>query len=59
VKAEIIFREKRIIENILENGEFGLAEIKVWGVPISKHYPEGKKFSLFFVSYDVIPPRSG
>lgn len=30
--------------------EVAIAEIKVWNVPCSVHYPEGLKYSLFLVS---------
>ena len=31
-------------------GEAAIAELKVWSVPRSKDYPEGRKFSLFLVA---------
>ena len=30
--------------------EIAVAELKVWDVPRSAHYPEGLKYSLFLVS---------
>lgn len=49
VKAEILFREKRIVTNRM-TGDIAFAEIKVWNVPRSAYYPTGRKFSLFLVS---------
>jgi hypothetical protein len=49
VKAEPLFREKRILMNRV-SGQGAVAELKVWSVPKSKDYPEGRKFSLFLVS---------
>ncbi len=49
MKASEIFREKRILENLNQRDEFGIAEIKIWEVPASRFYPDGKKFSLFCV----------
>lgn len=44
-----VFREKRIVVN-RKTGEIAVAEIKIWKVPRSIHYPKGRKFSLFLVS---------
>ena len=30
--------------------ELAVAELKVWRIPISDHYPDGIKFSLFLVA---------
>ena len=46
MKAEAVFREKRAALNP-RNGQLGIAEIRIWKVPRSEHYPEGRKFSLF------------
>ena len=49
MKAEPIFTEKRMLHNPV-TGEAAIAELKIWNVPRSKDYPEGRKFSLFLVS---------
>ena len=49
VKAEPIFREKRLLLKPA-TGEAAVAELKIWRVPRSKDYPEGRKFSLFLVA---------
>lgn len=49
MKAAPIFREKRIVVN-RRSGEVAIVEIKVWEIPKSKDYPEGRKFSLFLTS---------
>ena len=48
MKAEILLREKRLLEN-RTTGDVAIAELKVWSVPRSKDYPQGRKFSLFLV----------
>jgi hypothetical protein len=48
MKAEPLFREKHFLLNH-KTGEVAVAELKVWGVPTSKDYPHGRKFSLFLV----------
>ncbi len=47
MKARLVFHEKRLL--LSEAGAVGIAEIKVWEVPRSAHYLNGRKFSLFFV----------
>lgn len=47
MRARLPFGEKRFVSSALTS-QLGIAEIKVWEVPCSKHYPEGRKFSLFF-----------
>lgn len=49
MKAEPLFREKRIVTHS-KTGEIGLVELKIWKVPRSGDYPQGRKFSLFLVS---------
>jgi hypothetical protein len=49
VKAEPVFKEKRMLSNQI-TGAAAVAELKIWNVPKSKDYPEGRKFSLFLVS---------
>ena len=49
VKAEIVFKEKRMMLNQV-TGDAAVAELKIWNVPKSKDYPEGRKYSLFLVS---------
>jgi len=48
LRAEIIFKEKRVVLHEA-SGRLGIAEIRVWKIPSSPHYPEGRKFSLFLV----------
>jgi len=48
MKATLLFHEKRILEHE-RGGEIAIAELKVWRIPKSRHYPEGRKFSLFLV----------
>lgn len=49
VKAEAIFKEKRLLLNP-STGDAAIAELKIWCVPLSKDYPEARKFSLFLVA---------
>lgn len=49
MNAALLFHEKRIVTKLNVN-EIAIAEIKIWEVPRSDHYPEGIKFSLFLVS---------
>ncbi|MGK5084606.1 DUF6516 family protein [Bdellovibrionota bacterium FG-1] len=49
MKAEPLFREKRLLLNPTTR-DAAVAEIKIWSVPQSKDYPDGRKFSLFLVS---------
>jgi hypothetical protein len=53
VKAEPLFREKRLLEN-KATGDVGIAELKIWSIPKSKDYPSGRKFSLFLVLKGVV-----
>lgn len=53
MKAEPIFKEKRLLLNRV-NGDAAIAELKIWNVPKSKDYPEGRKFSLFLVSAGAV-----
>lgn len=48
MRAVSLLREKRLLLN-LSTGTFAIAELKIWGVPRSKDYPTGRKFSLFLV----------
>lgn len=48
MKAAAVFREKRVVYN-QKTGGFAIAGIKIWEVPKSKDYPQGRKFSLFLV----------
>jgi len=48
MKAEPLFHEKRLLLN-RTTGEAAVAELKIWNVPRSKDYPQGRKFSLFLV----------
>ena len=34
------------------SAQMAIAELKVWDVPQSSHYPEGLKYSLFLVAKD-------
>jgi hypothetical protein len=47
MRARLVLREKRVVWSS-STGKVGIAEIKVWQVPHSAHYPEARKFSLFF-----------
>jgi len=49
MKATLLFHEKRILQNET-TGELAIAELKVWRIPKSEHYPAGRKFSLFLVA---------
>lgn len=49
MKAILLFHEKRILENA-KTGDLAIAELKVWQIPKSPHYPAGRKFSLFLVA---------
>lgn len=42
------FHEKRIL-NHRASGAFAIAEVRIWEIPRSKHYPEGIKYALFLV----------
>jgi hypothetical protein len=33
--------------------EIAVAELKVWDVPVTGHYPEGLKYSLFLVARET------
>ena len=48
MKAEPLFHEKRLLLNRTTGGA-AVAELKIWSVPRSKDYPQGRKFSLFLV----------
>lgn len=48
MKAAPILREKHFLLN-KDTGVVAVAELKVWSVPVSKDYPQGRKFSLFLV----------
>ncbi len=50
MKAGVVFREKRAVLNS-RMGRLAIAEIRIWKIPRSYHYPEGRRFSLFLV-YD-------
>lgn len=48
LRAEIIFKEKRVVLH-KATAQLAIAEIRVWKIPRSVHYPDGRKFSLFLV----------
>jgi len=48
LRATLILREKRIVVN-RESGRLAIAELKIWRIPASKHYQNGRRFSLFLV----------
>lgn len=48
MRAVLRFKEKRLVSNRNEK-DFAVVEIKIWKVPKSEHYVEGRKFSLFLV----------
>jgi hypothetical protein len=47
LKAKLRFHQK--VMAVRRPGEIAVAELKVWQVPKSTHYPDGLKFSLFLV----------
>lgn len=49
MRARLVFHEKRLVWSRSLNSA-GVAELKVWEVPKSKEYPDGRKFSLFLVA---------
>lgn len=49
MKATILFHEKRLLRNP-RTGDAAVAELKVWSVPHSRDYSQGRKFSLFLVA---------
>jgi hypothetical protein len=49
MKATLLLHEKRVLENE-KTGELAIAELKVWKIPSSVHYPSGRKYSLFLVA---------
>ena len=48
MRAVSLFGEKRLVTNRNEK-DFAVVEIKIWKVPKSEYYQEGRKFSLFLV----------
>ncbi|MBP9708894.1 MAG: hypothetical protein KBD78_14760 [Oligoflexales bacterium] len=52
IKAELKFYEKRILQN--KTDQLAIAEIKIWKIPKSTHYPQGLKYSLFLVSSGTV-----
>ncbi len=47
-KASLLYHSK--IQLLHRNSEeIAIAELKIWSVPASVHYPEGKKYSLYLV----------
>jgi hypothetical protein len=49
VKATLQFQRKVTLIHA-RSTEVAVAELKVWNVPHSAHYPEGLKYSLFLVA---------
>lgn len=49
MKADPIHREKRILVHRVTR-DLAIAEIKIWRVLKSEHYPDGLKYSLFLVA---------
>lgn len=49
MKAVLRFQRKLTLVHS-QSGEIAIAELKVWDVPRSAHYPEGLKYSLFLVA---------
>ena len=48
MKAQLRFHQKVVL--FTPGGRrSAVAELKVWDVPVSEHYPEGMKYSLFLV----------
>ncbi len=47
--ATVLIKEKRWLLH-KTTGAVAVAELKIWSVPRSKDYPEGRKFSLFLVT---------
>jgi hypothetical protein len=46
VKAKLLLHEKRLV---VGGDRIGVAELEVWEIPVSREYPTGRKFRLFFV----------
>src|SRR3990167_398682 len=53
MKATVLFHEKRIVVHS-KTDEIGLVELKIWKIPRSEHYPQGRKFSLFLVLHGEV-----
>jgi hypothetical protein len=49
VKATLRFQRKVTLIHG-RSMEVAVAELKVWDVPVSAHYPEGLKYSMFLVA---------
>ena len=49
MKARLVFHEKRLVWSASRRAA-GVAELKVWEIPRSETYPDGRKFSLFLVA---------
>lgn len=49
MRARLVFHEKRLVWSPSLSSA-GVVELRVWKVPRSKAYPEGRKFSLFLVA---------
>ena len=47
-RATLLYHSKALVLH-RDTEEVAIAELKVWNVPVSKDYPEGRKFSLFLV----------
>jgi len=47
VKAALVVHEKRIVEG---DEVIGIAELRIWSLPVSQTFPAGRKFSLFLVA---------
>ena len=50
MKAKLVFHEKRLVWSPSLKSA-GVVELKVWDVPRSEKYPDGRKFSLFLVAH--------
>jgi hypothetical protein len=48
MKAELVWHEKRLVASKKIEG-LAVAEIKIWKVPVSSNYPDGRKYSLFLI----------
>lgn len=48
MKAVPLLKEKRVLRN-RQIDKFAVAELKIWKIPKTKHYPHGVKYSLFLV----------
>jgi hypothetical protein len=49
MKARLVFHEQRLVWTSSRNAA-GVVELKVWDIPRSEKYPQGRRFSLFLVA---------